>query len=97
MWEPEEIKGYTPIGYDPLERLYQANNLPADNPEARAKSLSEKVLILTATDHDIIMRKAKENGKPAALFLLETMVRASHQAHIEKVKESEKTIPVPLP
>jgi len=76
LWTKEEIKGYQQVVDGSLSRLYEEAGIPADDPERRARYLAEELLGLTMLDHEVVMRKAKSEGRPAALNLLEEMAVA---------------------
>ncbi len=80
VWSPEEIAAYQPLDDSRLVALYASaygntgdEVIPATNPEGRAFYLSEVILDLTAIDHEVIMRTAAKEGRPAAMSLLEQM------------------------
>ena len=70
VWTEEEIGNYRQLEDPTLDSIYEKARL-SNNPEDRAKYLAEEVLDLTMTDHDLIMRTAAQEGRPAALNLLE--------------------------
>ena len=73
VWTAEEISAYIPPVTHPLSSLYRMASIDAGDPEKRAQYLAEKVLQLTLTDHDLLMRMAKEKGRVSALQDLEQM------------------------
>ena len=93
VWTQPEIDVYEPRDYAPLRNLYKTESIAHSDPEKRAQYLSEKVLNLTQTDHEVVMRTAHEKGRVAALNLLEDMVISEHQHRLNVLRE---TIPVPL-
>lgn len=72
-WTNEEKKAYIPPVTYPLSSLYRHACIDSKEPEKRAEYLAEKVLKLTATDHDLFRQTAKQEGKAQALNLLERM------------------------
>ena len=70
VWTQEEVGGYHQVDNLALTSLYSSAGV-GENPEERAKYLAESFLGLTMSDHEIIMKKAGEEGRPAALKLLE--------------------------
>lgn len=77
VWTKQEIDSYKAIDNPKLDVLYEALGIHKYDPEARAKYLAEDVLKLTMTDHEIVMSRAAEKGKGAALNLLEEMLLAT--------------------
>ena len=65
-WTEEEIEKYNEIRLTDVEPLYKDAGIPLDNPEERARYLTEDVLKLTMTDHDVIMSMAKKEGESVA-------------------------------
>ena len=88
VWTNEEITAYEPLDYAPLQKLYRDKGLSIYNPEARAKFLVEEVLRLTMTDHDIVMRTAKAEGRASALRLLEGIVASVHREGVKPFSET---------
>ena len=84
MWRLQEIQGYKPREYKPLLDLYDRYGLSDALPERRAEFLAENVIDLTATDHEVLMRKAGEGGRASALNLLEDMVIEQHRERIRR-------------
>lgn len=76
LWTKEEIEGYQQVVNESLSRLYALAGIPVSDPERRAEYLCEEVLNLTKIDHEVVMRKAKSEGRLAALTLAEEMVVA---------------------
>ena len=76
LWTKEEIEGFQQVLNEGLSHLYKETGIPADDPERRARYLAEEILDLTMVDHEVVMRKAKSEGRPAALNLLEEMAVA---------------------
>jgi len=75
VWTSEEIKTYAQVGSAFLDGVYAADGKTPDDPEERARYLAEEVLGgLTMTDDELLMRVAADEGRPAALNLLEGMV-----------------------
>ena len=72
VWTQEEVKNYHQVDNLALASLYSSAGV-GENPEKRAEYLAENFLGLTMSDHEIIMKKAGEEGRPAALRLLEDM------------------------
>tara|TARA_Y100000310_G_C20462336_1_gene705975 strand:- start:145 stop:405 length:261 start_codon:yes stop_codon:yes gene_type:complete len=72
-WSQEEINEYVQVENEGLSDLYEKAGIPTSDPEARAKHLLENFLDLTMTDEDLVMSKAKIDGKLAALNLLEEL------------------------
>ena len=70
VWTQEEVGGYHQVDNLALTSLYSSAGV-GENPEKRAEYLAEIFLGLTMSDHEMIMRKAGEEGRPAALNLLE--------------------------
>ncbi len=87
-WTIAEVKAYEPRAYLPLQRLYREKGYDMLVPSYRAQYLAETVLRLDMTDHDVIMRYAKEHGRAAALNLLEDMVIASHKRLVKNTTEN---------
>jgi hypothetical protein len=73
-WTQEEIERYKSIANEKLGLLYVLAGIDLDHPEQRAEYLAEKILKLTSTDQDMIMRRAHDLGKHIALRDLEEMV-----------------------
>nr|MBI4156964.1 hypothetical protein [Candidatus Woesearchaeota archaeon] len=71
IWTQEEINQYRQRESPKLNEMYLEAGILASDPEMRAKYLAEEFLGLTMTDHDLIMRTAKQEGKPKVLNLLE--------------------------
>lgn len=84
-WTKEECDGYSPRIYAPLQRLYKERGLL--HPEERAKFLAEEALPLLMIDQEVLMYKAKSEGRAAALNLLEDMIISLHQAHVERHRQ----------
>lgn len=72
IWTRQEIEAYTPREDPSLIRLYEEVFLPSDDPEGRALFL-DQVLEPCMLDQELIMRTARDEGRPAALNLLEDM------------------------
>ena len=70
VWTQEEVESYHQADNLALTSLYSSAGI-GKSPEKRAKYLAESFLGLTMSDHEMIMRKAGEEGRPAALRLLE--------------------------
>ena len=71
VWSEEEIEIYRQVSSPKLDDIYAQVGIHPTNPEERARYLAEDVLGLGMTDHDLVMRTAKQDGRPAALNLLE--------------------------
>ncbi|NQU78973.1 hypothetical protein HQ545_04355 [Candidatus Woesearchaeota archaeon] len=74
VWTQEETEIYGQIPSPKLDRIYGEAGIPESQPEQRAKYLAEHVLNMGMTDHDLIMRTAKKQGRHVALNMLEKMV-----------------------
>lgn len=79
LWKTEEIAQYKPRDNVQLKKMYENRGIPKTNPEERARFLAEEVLGLTQTDHDSVMRTAKEKGRAEALNYLEDMFIISYK------------------
>ena len=77
VWTRKEKKEYAPIKNSKIRKIYRNAGLVDADPEQRAKYLAETYLSLGMTDHDVIMRTAKEEGRAKALNLLEQMAVAA--------------------
>lgn len=84
MWTLQEVQRYKPREYQPLLDLYEQYGLRDALPERRAEFLAEEVIILTAIDHEVLMRTAGKEGRASALNLLEDMVIAQHRERIRR-------------
>ncbi|MCK4552617.1 hypothetical protein KAT80_00235 [Candidatus Pacearchaeota archaeon] len=73
VWTRNEIREYQPRDNEKLIKLYRRNNLSTEDPEGIAKFLAENYLGFTMTDHDLVMRKAANEGRPATLNFMEDM------------------------
>ncbi|MBU2052713.1 MAG: hypothetical protein KJ721_00550 [Nanoarchaeota archaeon] len=73
VWTQKEIEGYAPRDNAKLKQLYSDKGLFTEDPESIAKFLAEDYLLLTMTDHDLIMRIASKKGRAYALNILEEM------------------------
>lgn len=95
IWTETDIASYHPRFNRRLYMLYGHARISSRDPERRTAYLAEKVLRLTMTDHDLLGRIAKEEGKAKALEHLEKWVLTSFpredilQAVIEEGGEIE--------
>lgn len=69
-WSQEEISDYKQTDYKHLLDLYGQKNL--SNPESRAKFIAEELIPdFTMSDHEVLMRIGKTDGRGVALSCLE--------------------------
>lgn len=79
VWAVEEIEKYRQRYIPRVYSLYARAGIADINPGARAKYLAEKVLNITAIDHDLIMDIAAKEGKAKALHKLEDIFLKIHE------------------
>jgi len=72
-WTQEEIENYRQVDNSQLTLLYANAGVLRKNPEEKARYLAEDFLELIMTDHGFVMKEASEEGRAAALNMLEEM------------------------
>ena len=70
VWTAEEIGNYKQVVDPRLDEIYRRAGVGED-PNDRARYLAKDFLEACMVDHEVIMRTAGRDGRPAALNMLE--------------------------